>query len=96
LPEPAREALAGGDLDAVLHYSRRSAETALTLVTAAGLHADFAVLRHLCLSDDVAEGLSALSGATVKVADRPDEDALLALLDTFAATQIGGSLAPQS
>jgi uroporphyrinogen-III synthase len=96
LPEPAREALAGGDLDAVLHYSRRSAETALTLVTAAGLHADFAVLRHLCLSDDVAEGLSALSGATVKVADRPDEDALLALLDTFAPARIGGSLTPQS
>lgn len=96
LPETARHSLAGGDLDAVLHYSRRSAETALALVTAAGLHADFAMPRHLCLSDDVAEGLSGLSGATVKVADRPDEDALLALLDTFAPARIGGSLTPQS
>jgi uroporphyrinogen-III synthase len=96
LPETARDALAGGDLDAVLHYSRRSAETALALVAAAGLHADFGMLRHLCLSDDVAEGLSGLSGATVKVADRPDEDALLALLDTFAPARIGGSLTPQS
>jgi uroporphyrinogen-III synthase len=96
LPEPGRAALAGGGADAVLHYSRRSAETALTLARLAGMQAEFAVPRHLCLSADVAEGLSGLSGATVEVADRPDEDALLALLDTFAATQIGGSLAPQS
>jgi uroporphyrinogen-III synthase len=95
-PETGRTALAGGGLDAVLHYSRRSAETALALVRSAGLQAEFAAVRHLCLSDDVAEGLSGLTGATVKVADRPDEDALLALLDTFGPARIGGSLTPQS
>jgi uroporphyrinogen-III synthase len=96
LPESSRAALAGGGLDAVLHYSRRSAEIALALVRSAGMKAEFAVPRHLCLSDDVAEGLSGLTGAAVKVADRPDEDALLALLDTFAPARIGGSLTPQS
>jgi uroporphyrinogen-III synthase len=64
----------------VLHYSRRSAETALALVREAGLETNFAALRHLCLSSDVADGLQGLKGAKVAVASRPDEDALLGLL----------------
>jgi uroporphyrinogen-III synthase len=80
LAEKGRAALADGRLDAVLHFSRRSAETAIALVRAAGLETNFAALRHLCLSNDVADGLKELAGETIEVASRPDEDALLALL----------------
>jgi uroporphyrinogen-III synthase len=80
LSKPARTALASHKLGAVLHYSRRSAETALVLARKAGLEAEFAGIRHLCLSVDVAEGLQGLAGVALEVASRPDEDALLALL----------------
>jgi len=80
LTEAACTALAGRQIDVVLHYSRRSAETALALVREAGLEAEFGTIRHLCLSVDVAEGLHGLEGAEIEVASRPDEDALLALL----------------
>lgn len=80
LAEGARDALADGSVDTVLHFSRRSAETALALARAAGLEAEFAALRHLCLSNDVAHGLQGLERVSVEVAARPEEDALLALL----------------
>ena len=38
-------------------------------------------LRHLCLSEDCAEPLRARGAASIAIAERPDEDALLALLD---------------
>ncbi|MGV6871369.1 uroporphyrinogen-III synthase [Pseudochelatococcus sp. B33] len=79
LPEPARAALAEGTVDAVVHYSRRSAATACDLVAAAGLWPAFAALAHYALSDDVAAPLKDLGVARVLVAERPHEDALLAL-----------------
>jgi uroporphyrinogen-III synthase len=96
LPEPARAALSGRYVDVVLHYSRRSAETALTLVRSAGLEREFAAVLHLCLSADVAEGLESLAQRRIDVAARPDEDALMDALDSFARTRIAGSLTPQS
>jgi uroporphyrinogen-III synthase len=80
LSRAARAALAGHKLGAVLHYSRRSAETSIVLAREAGLEAEFRTIRHLCLSVDVAEGLQGLAGVEIEVASRPDEDALLALL----------------
>jgi uroporphyrinogen-III synthase len=93
LPDTARTALSEGDLDAVLHYSRRSAETALALVRDAGLEGEFAALRHLCLSADVADGLKEVGPTRIEVASCPDEAALLALLEP---ARIAGSPAPQS
>ncbi|KMO17334.1 uroporphyrinogen III synthase [Methylobacterium platani JCM 14648] len=78
LPEPVATALAEGALDAALHYSRRSAATALGLARAAGREAAFRGLAHHCLSPDVAAPLVAAGILSHVVAARPDEDALLA------------------
>lgn len=79
LPERAREALETGTLDAVVHYSRRSAVVACELVTRAGLWPRFTALVHCTLSDDVAVPLQERGVARILVANRPHEDALLAL-----------------
>ncbi|KQP80978.1 uroporphyrinogen-III synthase [Methylobacterium sp. Leaf117] len=86
LPGAVAEALGADALDAVLHYSRRSAQAAHDLATAAGLGGAFAALMHYCLSADVAVPLAS-AGITVHfVADRPDEDALLAGLPASGPT----------
>ena len=76
LPPAVAEALPG--LDAALHYSRRSAETALDLVRAAGRDEPFRAIRHYCLSDDVALPLAAAGCLIHFVPARPREDDLLA------------------
>lgn len=86
LPEAAREALQQGQIDAVLHYSRRSATVALDVMRKAQLSSAFAALQHLCLSGDVAKALDG-ADARLFVADRPHEDALLALLDEIDRKQ---------
>ncbi|WP_238313204.1 uroporphyrinogen-III synthase [Methylobacterium crusticola] len=78
LPAPVDGALAAGGLDAALHYSRRSAATALGLARAAGRGQAFARLAHHCLSADVAHPLVAAGILSHFVAARPDEDSLLA------------------
>jgi len=75
----SQAALAAGDLDAVLHYSPRTAKALLHCVAAAGLGETLRPLRHLCLSAAVAAPL-ALAGLRAEVADAPQEDALLRLL----------------
>jgi len=80
LPPAVADALAARppSLDAVLHYSRRSAETALALTRQAGRSGAFGVLRHYCLSGDVAAPLVEAGLGTCFVAARPDEETLLA------------------
>ena len=78
--EAARRAVASGSLDAALHYSARSATLALSMADRHGLHAPFGRLAHLCLSEDVAAVLRAATAPRVRVAARPDEASLLALL----------------
>jgi uroporphyrinogen-III synthase len=73
-------ALESGDVDAVLHFSRRSAELFVEGVRASGVTGPAEDVRHLCLSSQVAEPLA---GATrIAVAARPEEAALIALLRT--------------
>lgn len=73
------EALRSGEIGAVLHYSRRSADLFVRLVEEAGLRSALRKYPHLCLSADVATPLQAIGAATL-VADRPHEDALLKLV----------------
>ncbi len=75
---PAAAARALPDLDGALHYSRRSAATALELARGAGLDGAFGRLRHYCLSDDVAVPLAAAGIVIHFVPARPREDDLLA------------------
>lgn len=77
LPEAAVAALRAGRIDAVLHYSRRSADLFLRLAGEAGLSPFLSGPVHVCLSADVADPLEAL-GLPVRLARRPEEDALLA------------------
>ena len=72
-------ALRSGALEAVLHFSRRSADNYLTGARDAGLLEQALGLRHFCLSAQIAEPLVAAGAAKIAVAQRPDEAALLDL-----------------
>ena len=67
-------------LDAVLHFSRRSADNFIVGAKTAGLITQALALNHLCLSVQVAEPLTSAGARNVAVARRPDEPSLLALL----------------
>jgi uroporphyrinogen-III synthase len=67
--------------DAVLHYSRASAQAWLAGVRAGGHEAALLCGRHLALSPDVAEPLRRAGVQDLRVAARPEEDALLVLLE---------------
>ncbi len=64
---------------AALHYSRRSAELAVTLALGAGLGARWLAMRHVAISADAAAPLAA-SGVEPAVAGEPNENAMLAAL----------------
>jgi len=76
-----RAAIASGAIDAVLHYSARTASAFVAAAKAAGLSESAMKIRHLCLSAQVARPLAASGAAAVIVAAAPNEDALLALID---------------
>ncbi len=80
-PEPLIAALKAGSVDAVLHFSRRSAENYVAGAQRAGIAAAALKPRHLCLSAQVAEPLRAASGARIEIAPHPDEASLLGMLD---------------
>ena len=94
LPHRALEVLRNGQIDALLHYSRRSAEHFARLARQAGLGEALPGSLHLCLSPDVAHGLEDLAGLKLRVAPKPDEASLLGLLSDSASAP--GSRPPQS
>lgn len=78
LTTEAVAAIKAGEVDAVMHFSRRSTETFLKLAEAAGV--DAKPIRHVAISTDAAAPLL-LAGATfVATAFEPKEAAMLALL----------------
>ena len=81
LPDDVRDALGAGQVDGVLHYSRRSADAFEAIAMAAGIDLKSLPTKHYCLSAQVAEPLAQIGVAGVVVAPRPDEASLLALLD---------------
>jgi uroporphyrinogen-III synthase len=70
-----------GAFDGVLHFSRRSAENFVAGARAAGVTVGAFAARHYCLSAQVAEPLAAAGAAHIAVAARPEESALIELLD---------------
>jgi uroporphyrinogen-III synthase len=76
-PAAAAQAIAAGDLDGVLHYSRRSAAAFVHCSSAASLSEQSLRLTHYCLSAQVAAPLIDAGAATIRLAARPDEEALL-------------------
>jgi uroporphyrinogen-III synthase len=75
-----RDALASGAIDAVLHYSARTASAFMAAATRAGLRDRVIGTRHLCLSAQVAAPLVAAGVRSPEVAAEPNENALLACL----------------
>ena len=80
-PAQLTAALQAKAVDVVLHFSRRSAENYAAGAKAVGTQAALAP-RHLCLSAQVAEPLQKAGASDVRIAIRPDEAALLDLLES--------------
>lgn len=79
LPRHVADALTAG-VDAVLHFSRRSAEAYVNAARNAGLPpVALAKPSHFCLSRRIAAPLLAAGATDIRIAARPDEAALLAL-----------------
>lgn len=74
-------ALKAGEIDAVLHYSKRSAENYIAGASAAGIAPQALVPRQLCLSAQIAAPLKTAGATRIAVAARPDEAALIALIE---------------
>ncbi len=74
-------ALQGGAVDTVLHYSRRSADQFVIGAKATGVAPQALRLRHICLSGPTAEPLIGAGARNVAVAKRPDEQAMIALIE---------------
>jgi uroporphyrinogen-III synthase len=81
LPRVAHEALAAGGIGGVLHYSRRSAGIYVDAARAAGLLAEALAPAHYCIAAQVAEPLAAAGATDIRIAARPEEQSLLALVD---------------
>jgi uroporphyrinogen-III synthase len=84
-PPALMTALKAGSVDAVLHFSRRSAENYIAGADQAGIAEQAMAVRHLCLSAQIAEPLVQAGASHVAIAKRPDEAALIALLETAKA-----------
>ena len=69
----------------MLHFSKRSAENYLAGAREAGVLEQALGARHFCLSAQIAEPLTAARAGKVAVAPRPNETALIALLDAAHA-----------
>jgi len=83
LSEEAIGFLDAGEIGAVLHYSRRSAEIFLDLARQAGV--DVSRLPHVSISSDAASPLRSAGLNEVHVAEKPNEQAVLALVAALAA-----------
>jgi len=74
-------ALKSGQVDAVLHFSKRSAENYIAGAIQAGVAGPALGVRHICLSAQIAAPLSEAGAGRIAIAPRPDEAALLASLE---------------
>jgi len=79
LPSAAAGALAK-DIEGVLHYSRRTAEAYVDAARAAGMLESALKPAQFCLSAQIAEPLAQAGAATIHVAPRPAEAAMIELL----------------
>jgi uroporphyrinogen-III synthase len=86
LPQEVCEAFAAHGIEAVLHYSRRSARAFLEAARAAGVEISALAIPQCCISDAVAAVVRDAGAAQVMVASAPDENALFETLDRALRT----------
>ena len=77
-PPTLIEALKAGEVDGVMHFSRRSAANYVAGAKKADIAGPALAVRHFCLSTQVAEPLT--GAGRIAIAARPDEAALIDLL----------------
>ncbi len=80
LSRPVCDAFMAGGIEAVLHYSRRSARAFLDAARAEGLEISALALPHCCISAAVAAVLREAGATQVVTAASPDENALFEAL----------------
>lgn len=81
LPAAVSAGFVAGTIQAVLHYSRRSARAFFAAARAAGVEISALAVPHICLSDSVASIVRDAGATQVLLAATPDENALFAALD---------------
>jgi len=86
LPQEVSDAFAANRIEAVLHYSRRSARAFLDATRAAGVEISALAVPQCCISDAVALIVRDAGASQVMVARSPDENALFEVLDRALRT----------
>ena len=81
-PAAVRHAMAAGEIDGVLYYSRRTVEAYLSCAVGAALLDRSLTPFHYCLSAQVARPLLQAGATTTRISDRPNETSLLELIGT--------------
>src|SRR4051812_26031392 len=85
LPQEAVDAFAANGIEAVLHYSRRSARAFLDAVRAAGVEISALAVPQCCISDAVGAIVREVGAPQVLVARSPDESGLFEALERALA-----------
>jgi uroporphyrinogen-III synthase len=85
LPQETCDAFAANRIEAVLHYSRRSARAFLDAVRAAGVEISALAIAQCCISDGVAQVVRDVGAPQVLVARSSDESGLFEALDRALA-----------
>jgi uroporphyrinogen-III synthase len=81
LPRETSDAFAANSVEAVLHYSRRSARAFLEAARASGVEISALSIPQCCISEGVASVVRDAGATQVMVAASPDENALFGALD---------------
>ncbi|HJN23467.1 MAG: uroporphyrinogen-III synthase [Rhodospirillales bacterium] len=85
LSAAAVQALRAGTVDGVLLFSPKTATTFVVLSRQAGLEDDLRGITAFCLSPAVAETVRTLAWLHILVASRPDQDAMLEVMESHRA-----------
>ncbi|MBH5402761.1 uroporphyrinogen-III synthase [Bradyrhizobium sp. CNPSo 4010] len=88
LPREVCEGFAAHGIEAVLHYSRRSARAFLDAARDEGVEISALAIPHCCLSETVAGVLRDAGASQVLVAATPDETALFDTLERALRTRL--------
>jgi uroporphyrinogen-III synthase len=89
LSAEARDSVAAGTLDAVVLFSPRSATIFARQLRDAGLQSHCTTIAALCISAAAAEALAPLRFNGCYTAERPDQQSVIALVDTVARETAG-------
>ena len=88
LPRQVRDAFAANGIEAVLHYSRRSARAFLDAARGEGVEISALAVPQCCLSESIAAVMRDAGAAQVAVAGAPNEIALFETMERALRTRL--------